>query len=737
MRQQIGQKLKRGEVIRVQYGDSDCPHQVLGRHMVSDGQIISAYHPDAVGMCIQFADGSRYEMEPAERTAIYTVYIPRKDKIPYQIEAYFRDGNCFVYGDPYSFKSRITDKDLYLFGKGIHYTIYEKLGAHPMTIDGIAGTYFAVWAPAAKRVSVVGDFCLWDGRRYPMRRLGSMGIFELFIPGIYAGTIYKYEIKTEEGKLLLKTDPYGYGTQLRPGNASIVTDLSTYHWDDQRYMRNRKKTDLHRKPMAVYEVHLPSWRRKGRNGSEMLSYQELAHQLADYVTEMGYTHVELIGIAEHPLDGSWGYQVTGYFAPTSRHGKPEDFMYFVDYLHNKGIGVILDWVPGHFPKDAHGLARFDGTCLYEHPDPKKGQQPQWNTLVFDYSKNEVKNFLIANALFWMKKFHIDGIRVDAVASMLYLDFGRGEGEWIPNQYGGRENLEAIEFLKHLNSIMKQHGDGGYMIAEESSAWPKVTGDLNQGSLGFDFKWNMGWMHDFLKYMRQEPGQRGACHHDLIFSMMYAYDEHFVQVLSHDEVVHKKGSMIRKMPGREEEQFANLRLTYGFMFAHPGKKLLFMGQEFAQWTEWREDKALDWHLLNYGNHGRMQHYVRTLLQLYKKYKALYELDYDRKGFEWISRNNADQSVISFVRKTEDGKKNLLFLCNFRQNGYKQYRIGVPSAGKYRLILNSDEKQYGGTGSLKPKKTQIAEYKLCDGMGQSIETALPPLTMLVFEYSEGGQ
>ena len=734
MRQQTGQKLKREEFIRVQYGDSDRPHDVLGRHMTGDGQLINAYHPDAVGMCVRFCDGTRYEMGRVERTAIYSVFIPRKDKAPYQIEAWFSDGNCYVYGDPYSFRSKITDKDLYLFGKGIHYNIYEKLGAHPMTIDGIRGTYFAVWAPAAKRVSVVGDFCLWDGRRYPMRRLGSMGIFELFIPGIDVGTIYKFEIKTKEGKLLLKTDPYGYSTQLRPGNGSIVTDLTTYHWDDQKYMRGRKKADIFKKPMAVYEVHLPSWRRKGRNDTEMLSYQELAHQLADYVTEMGYTHVELIGVSEHPLDGSWGYQVTGYYAPTSRHGKPEDFMYFVDYMHNKGIGVILDWVPGHFPKDAHGLARFDGACLYEHPDPRKGEQPQWNTLVFDYSKNEVKNFLIANALFWMKKFHIDGIRVDAVASMLYLDFGRGEGEWIPNQNGGRENLEAIEFLKHLNSIVKQQGDGGYMIAEESSAWPGVTAGLNQGGLGFDFKWNMGWMHDFLKYMRQDPDKRGEYHHDLIFSMMYAYDEHFVQVLSHDEVVHKKGSMIRKMPGRDEEQFANLRLTYGFMFAHPGKKLLFMGQEFAQWTEWNESKSLDWHLLNYGNHGRMQHYVRTLLQLYKKYKALHELDYDRKGFEWISRNNKDQSVISFVRKTEDGKKNLLFLCNFRQNAYEKYCIGVPCGGKYRLILNTDEKQYGGSGHFKMKKVHTADYRMCDGLTQSIETALPPLSMLVYEYSE---
>jgi len=734
MRQNMGENRKREELLRIQYGDCDNPHSVLGRHLSGDGQIIRAYHPDACGMCLLFSDGRRYGMERAYGTDIFAVCFPGRDKTAYQLEAWFPDGNSYIYGDPYSYRSRITEEDLYLFGKGIHYKIYEKLGAHPMMIDGVKGVYFAVWAPAARRVSVVGDFCLWDGRRYQMRRHGSMGIFEIFIPGMDVGTIYKFEIKTKEGRLLLKTDPYGYSTQLRPGSSSIVTDLSTYHWDDQRYMRLRKKSDFRKMPMAVYEVHLPSWRRKGRNDKEMLTYQELAHQLADYVKDMGYTHVELVGICEHPLDGSWGYQVTGYYAPTSRHGRPEDFMYFVDYLHNKGIGVILDWVPGHFPKDSHGLVRFDGTCLYEHPDPKKGEQPQWNTLVFDYSKTEVKNFLIANALFWLKKFHIDGIRVDAVASMLYLDFGREHGGWIPNRYGGRENLEAIEFIKHLNSIIKKQCEGAFMIAEESSAWHQVTGEPEQGGLGFDMKWNMGWMHDFLKYMRQDPAQRGAFHHDLIFSMAYVYDEQFIQVLSHDEVVHGKGSMIQKMPGIDEEKFANLRLAYGFMFAHPGKKLLFMGQEFAQWSEWNESKSLEWHLLNYGSHVRMQHYVSTLLHLYKKYKAFYELDYDRKGFEWISRNNSDQSVISFVRRSGDGRKNILFLCNFRKTGYERYRIGVPGQGLYKLILNTDDKKYGGEGKYKVKKRQMSEHWVCDGMGYSIETALPPLSMLAFEYSE---
>lgn len=732
MRQEIGQKLKRWEVIRVQYGDSDHPHDVLGRHMVGDGQVISAHHPAAIAMKILFADGTEYEMEPAERTSIYTVYIPRKEKIPYQIEARFADGNKFVCGDPYSYEPQITDMDMYLFGKGTHYTIYEKLGAHPMTIDGVRGTYFAVWAPAAKRVSVVGDFCHWDGRRYPMRRLGSIGIFELFIPGIDAGAIYKYEIKTPEGRLLMKADPYGNSCQMRPGNASVVADLNAYQWQDQKYMKARRTSDIYKKPMSIYEVHLPSWKRKGPNGRDMLDYRELAPQLAAYVEEMGYTHVELIGIAEHPFDGSWGYQVTGYYAPTSRHGKAEDFMYLVDYLHKKGIGVILDWVPGHFPKDEHGLAKFDGTCLYEHPDTRKGEQPEWDTLVFNYEKNEVKNFLIANALFWLNKFHIDGIRVDAVASMLYLDYGRKEGQWAANVYGGRENLEAVEFIKHMNSIVKQYGDGGYVIAEESTAWPGVSQPLENGGLGFDLKWNMGWMHDFLKYMETDPIYRKYEHHKLTFSMMYAYSEHFVQVLSHDEVVHMKGSMIRKMPGNDFEKFANLRVAYGFMYGHPGKKLLFMGQEFGQWAEWDESRSLDWHLLQYDYHGKLKNYMSRLLHLYRDYKACYELDYDSQGFEWMNCGNADESNVSFVRRSADGKKSLLFVCNFVPVARENFRVGVPNRGKYTLILNSDEEQFGGTGQCKTKESQMAAAVEWDGKAQSISMNLPPMSVLVFEY-----
>lgn len=734
MRQEIGQQLKRTEVIRVQYGDSDQPHHVLGRHRIGEGQVISGYHPDAVGMRVVCADGTSYEMEPAERTKIYTVYIARKEEMPYKLEATFADGSRFAWEDPYSYDPQLTELDLYLFGKGTHYEIYEKLGAHPISIQGVKGVYFAVWAPGAKRVSVVGDFCQWDGRRYPMRRLGSIGIFELFIPGMEAGTIYKYEIKTPEGRLLLKADPYGNASQLRPNNASVVADLADYPWKDQEHQKRRSQREVGKSPMSIYEVHLPSWRRKGANGQEMLSYRELAHQLADYVEEMGYTHVELIGLLEHPFDGSWGYQVTGYYAPTSRHGQARDFMYFVDHLHQRGISVILDWVPGHFPKDEHGLAKFDGTCLYEHPDPRKGEQPEWDTLVFHYEKNEVKNFLIANVLFWMKKFHIDGIRVDAVSSMLYLDYGRKEGQWLPNQYGGKENLEAIQFLKDLNLVVKKYGEGGYMIAEESTAWPGVSKPCEEGGLGFDLKWNMGWMHDFLDYMGQDPIYRKYAHHKLTFSMMYAYSEHFIQVLSHDEVVHMKGSMIGKMPGSDFDKFASLRVAYGFMYGHPGKKLLFMGQEFGQWAEWNENKSLDWQLLSYDYHGKLQNYMKKLLHLYKEYKACYEMDDDPEGFAWMNCDNAEESNVSFVRKGKDGKKSLLFVCNFVPVAREGFRVGVPVKGTYTLLLNSDEEQFGGKGRWKNKRSQMAAAIEQDGKKQSISMDLPPLSVLIYEFDQ---
>ncbi|MCI5596636.1 MAG: 1,4-alpha-glucan branching protein GlgB [Lachnospiraceae bacterium] len=734
MRQEIGEKIKIWDVNRIQYGDTDNPHEVLGRHMVSSGQVISAFHPDAVWMKVKMSDGTEYEMEPAERTQVYSAFLPHQEVLPYRIEMGFSDGHSLESEDPYSFEPQISDLDMYLFGKGTHYKIYDKLGAHPMTIDGVKGTYFAVWAPNAKRVSVVGDFNLWDGRVYPMRRLGSIGIFEVFLPGVEEGTIYKYEIKTERGDVFLKSDPYGNACELRPKTASVVADLSKHQWTDQPFMKKRAKGRYYEEPMSIYEVHPGSWKRKGKDGEKMLSYRELAKELTDYVKMMGYTHVELMGIAEHPFDGSWGYQVTGYYAPTARYGSPEDFMYFVDYLHNHGISVILDWVPGHFPKDGHGLAKFDGSCLYEHPDTRKGEQPEWDTLVFNYERNEVRNFLIANALFWMKKFHIDGIRVDAVASMLYLDYGRKEGQWVKNQYGGNEYLEAVEFLKHLTSMVTKEGEGGYIIAEESTAWKGVSVPPECGGLGFQFKWNMGWMHDFLEYMSKDPIYRKYDHYKLTFSMMYAYSEHFVLVLSHDEVVHMKGSMINKMPGEFFDKFANLRVAYGFMFAHPGKKLLFMGQEFGQWAEWDEKKSLDWHLLKEDMHQKLQNYMSHLLHLYKDYKAFYEGDYDSYGFEWINCDDSEKSYVSFVRRTKNGKKSLLFICNFVPVAREGFRVGVPNTGKYKLILNSDEEQFGGNGIGRTKESQMAKKIEWDGKEQSIEMDLPPLGMLVFEYTD---
>ena len=735
MRREIGQILKKEEVYKIQYGNSDNPHKILGRHFVPGGQVISAYHPSAAHMRILLEHGRSIDMERAEKTQVFAAFLPETEEIPYWIEMFFPDGGHFAGEDPYRFAGAVTDYDLYRFGKGEHDTIYNKLGAHPDVADGVYGTRFAVWAPGAVRVSVVGNFNCWDGRVHPMRKLGSIGVFELFLPGVGEGEIYKYEIKTENGNIFLKADPYGNGSELRPGNASVVTDIRKFVWSDEKYMRKRGRTDFYKKPMAVYEVHLPSWRRKGHRGDEMLGYRELAHELCDYVKETGYTHVELMGVMEHPFDGSWGYQVTGYYAPTSRHGTAADFMYFVDHFHRNGIGVILDWVPGHFSKDAHGLSGFDGTCLYEHPDPMRGQQPQWDTLVFHYERPEVKNFLIANALFWLKQCHVDGLRVDAVSSMLYLDYGRAEGQWAKNQYGGRENLEAVQFLRELTETVHKKAKGTFLIAEEATAWPGVSQPPETMGLGFDFKWNMGWMHDFLKYMKTYPQDRKDQHKNLTFSLSYAYDEHFVQALSHDEVVHLKKSMIGKMPGiNEYEQFSNLKAAYGYQFTHPGKKLLFMGQDFGQWAEWNESRSLDWYLINEKMHQGLWQYVKKLLEIYKGHKSCYELDYDRQGFEWINSADAGQSQISFLRKGSSGKKNLLVVCNFAALARENFRVGVPNGGKYKLILNSDDAAFGGSGYFKTKKNQMAKNIGRDGREYSIEMTLPPLSVLIFEYQQ---
>ena len=628
----------------------------------------------------------------------------------------------------------ITEFDQYLFGQGTHYDLYNKLGAHPMTVDEEEGVYFAVWAPNAAAVSIVGDFNEWDENATPMERLEPLGIYKIFLTGIKVGDIYKYCVTAQDGKKTLKADPYGFQAELRPNNASVVADISDFKWHDSRWMKKREKFDDKKNPMFVYEVHPGSWKKHEQTEEDedgFYNYREIAHELAAYVKDMGYTHVELMGIAEHPFDGSWGYQVTNYFAPTSRHGSPEDFQYFMDYMHGHNIGVILDWVPAHFPRDAFGLAEFDGTCLYEYADPRKGEHPDWGTKVFDYGKTEVQNFLICNALFWLEHYHVDGLRVDAVASMLYLDYGREDGQWVPNLYGGNENLEAIEFFKHLNTIVKKRNPGIVMIAEESTAWPKVTDKAEYGGLDFSLKWNMGWMHDFLEYMKLDPYFRKYNHTKMNFAMVYAYSENYMLVLSHDEVVHLKCSMIEKMPGSYEDKFKNLMAGYAFMTGHPGKKLLFMGQDFGQHREWSEKRELDWFLLDKEPNRHLQAFVKELLHLYKNNKCLYEYDCYPEGFEWINADDGDRSIFSFVRHSESGKSNMLFIINFTPVERPDYRVGTTCRRKHTLVLSSDDKKFGGTGKRRPKEYKPAK-KECDGRKYSFRYKLPAYGVAVFKF-----
>lgn len=626
----------------------------------------------------------------------------------------------------------MTELDAYLFGEGTHYEIYNKMGAHKAVKDGQEGVYFAVWAPHAKDIFVVGDFNDWKAYGYDMKPVSDGGIYELFIPGAKVGQMYKFLIVTPQGEAIYKADPYANEAQLRPDNASIITDLTGFHWTDKSWVEKKKKENHLESPMAIYECHLGSWKKK-EDGTEdgFMNYREIAPELADYVKDMGYTHVELMGIAEYPFDGSWGYQVTGYYAPTKRYGTPKDFMYFVDYMHSKGIGVILDWVPAHFPKDAHGLAEFDGTCLYEYADPRKGEHPDWGTKIFDYGKNEVKNFLIGSALLWIEHYHVDGLRVDAVASMLYLDYGKQEGQWVRNQYGDNKNLEAIEFFKHINTLILGRNPGTVMIAEESTAWPKVTGKVEDGGLNFSYKWNMGWMHDFLDYMKLDPYFRKDNHHKMTFAMSYNESEKYILVLSHDEVVHLKCSMINKMPGLEEEKFKNLMVGYAFMMGHPGKKLLFMGQDFAQLQEWSEERELDWYLLENPNHAHIQSWVKGLLHVYQKNPAMYELDSSWEGFEWINANDAERSIFSFIRKSKDGKNNLLFVCSFTPVERPDYCVGVPEKKTYKLILNSDAAEFGGSGAERPLSYKAKE-KECDGRKYSFAYPLPAYGVAIFRY-----
>lgn len=619
----------------------------------------------------------------------------------------------------------LTDTDKYLFGKGTHYEIYEKLGAHITEADGRKGVYFAVWAPNAAGICVVGDFNNWCGDNYEMRRHDDSGIFELFTENAHEGSLYKYLIYTKDGRMLYKADPYATYSQRRPDNASIVYDINRYQWNDGQWLAEEEKVAPTKRPMAIYEVHLGSWKKKDDGTPEgFLNYRESAVQLVDYMKYMGYTHIELMGIAEHPFDGSWGYQVTGYFAPTSRYGTPEDFMYFVDYLHQNGIGVILDWVPAHFPKDEHGLANFDGTPTYEYADSRKGEHPDWGTKIFDYGRTQVISFLISNALYWVEKFHVDGLRVDAVASMLYLDYGRNQGQWVPNKYGGNGNLEAMDFFRHLNSVMRSRNPRAITIAEESTAWPGITASEEEGGLGFTFKWNMGWMHDFLEYMKLDPYFRSNNHNKMTFAMTYAYSENFILVLSHDEVVHLKCSMINKMPGEYEDKFANLKVGYTFMMGHPGKKLLFMGQDFGQWAEWSEAKSLDWHLTNENMHSDLQKYVKSLLSIYNRYKACYELDQDPEGFEWMDPDDYTRSIYSFVRKTMDGRDSILYVCNFTPVARPDFRVGVPCPGRYTLLLN--EKCEEGT-------EYIAEKIPTDRMEYSIPLPLAPYGTAIMKFN----
>ena len=626
---------------------------------------------------------------------------------------------------------RISELDTYLFAKGRHYEIYEKMGAHLAEEDGKAGTYFSVWAPNARSVSVVGDFNNWDRTAHPMQPVQQSGIWDIFVPGVKAGDLYKFAVETSQGYTVLKADPYGNQSQLRPDNASVVADIRYFDWTDQAWRKahQEKKTES---PMAIYEVHPGSWKKDPSMPGEFYNFKKLAVELADYVLEMGYTHVELIGLSEHPFDGSWGYQVSGYYAPTARYGTPADFMYFVNYMHDHGIGVILDWVPAHFPKDEFGLGRFDGTALYEHQDPRKGEHPEWGTYCFNYGRTEVSNFLVANALFWIEKFHVDGLRVDAVASMLYLDFGRSSGNWIPNEDGGNQNYEAITFLKHLNSIVAQRNPGAMMIAEESTAWPKVTGDVYDGGLGFTYKWNMGWMHDFLEYMKSDPIFRKYHQNQITFSFMYAYSENYVLVLSHDEVVHLKKSMIYKMPGTMPEKFGNLRAAYGLMMMHPGKKLLFMGQDFAQTAEWNEAKSLDWHLLEkYPEHQQLNHYYCDLLHFYQNEPALYELDDSPEGFAWINGSDAEHNMLTFCRMTKDKKNCLLCHFNFSPVAYENFQSGVLCPGTYTEVFNSNAAEYGGTGLVNPEPIEAVKESW-DFKDYSIKYHLGAYGVCIFKF-----
>jgi len=708
------------------------PFHILGEHAVEWEEkpaiAIRAYLPGAQQLWVL----RELEVIPAQlihADGFFEAVFPNEAQVfRYRLRADYGDGNEVSFEDPYRFPPTLSEFDLYLLGEGTHHKSYEKLGAHPTEVEGVPGVAFAVWAPNAQRVSVVGNFNNWNGRRHPMRVRGSSGIWELFIPGLVDGEVYKYEIKGHNDYLGLKADPFGFFAELRPNNASVVRDIDNYTWHDQAWMAARSQRQSLKSPLAIYEVHLGSWRRG--EGNRMLSYRELAEQLVDYVREMGFTHLELLPVMEHPLDESWGYQTVGYFAPTSRHGTPQDFMYFVDYCHQHGIGVILDWVPAHFPSDAHGLAYFDGTHLYEHDDPRLGEHPDWGTRIFNYGRSEVRNFLLNSALFWLEKYHADGLRVDAVASMLYLDYSRKPGQWIPNRYGGNENLDAIDFIKRFNELAHQEHPGVLTIAEESTAWPAVSRPTHLGGLGFSLKWNMGWMHDILLYFSKESIHRKYHHHNLTFSLLYAFSENFVLVLSHDEVVHGKRALLAKMPGDVWQQFANLRSLYAFQVTHPGKKMLFMGCEIGQWNEWNSKQSLDWNLLDYIPHQQVRRLVADLNHLYQAEPSLYEVDFEWQGFEWIDFHDTDNSVVVFQRRARDPNNHLVVVCNFTPIPRERYHIGVPAPCFYREVLNTDAAQYGGSGVTNSPGRQAVPMPW-QNQPCHIDVTLPPLGIAIFK------
>jgi 1,4-alpha-glucan branching enzyme len=674
------------------------PHRILGAHEADDGGVVvRAYRPEAKTVRVQPANESAaVEAELKDPSGLWEALLPQaKLPLAYELEVEYADGETYTLRDPYSFLPTLGDLDIHLAMEGRHEEMYERLGAHVREIDGAAGTAFAVWAPNARSVSVVGDFNSWDGRLHPMRTLGSSGIWELFIPGVGDGQKYKYEIRGQDGRLRIKADPVAFATEVPPANASVIHDYR-HEWNDDEWLRQRAQKDWLREPVSIYEVHLASWRRNPLEDNRPLNYLELADELADYANDLGYTHVELMPVMEHPFSGSWGYQVTGYFAPTSRFGSPDDFRCFVDRLHRNGVGVILDWVPAHFPRDDWALAQFDGTALYEHSDPRRGAHPDWGTLIFNLSRNEVRNFLLSNALYWLREQHADALRVDAVASMLYLDYSRKEGEWLPNVFGGRENLEAVDFLKLTNETIYAREPGIFSAAEESTAWPGVSRPTYLGGLGFGFKWNMGWMHDTLTYFQKDPVYRRFHHHTLTFSLMYAFSENFVLPLSHDEVVHGKGSMLTKMPGDRWQKFANLRSLYAYMWAHPGKKLLFMGGELGEWQEWSEEGSLHWDLLEHADHHGLQSLIRDLNRAYRTQPALYEIDFDPAGFRWLEANDAQNNVLAFARMDASGEKPVVCVLNMSPVPRYDYRVGMPTCCRWRELVNSDSSYYGGSG-----------------------------------------